>query len=438
MPFDSPGLHQEYARSDPFAWAALIAMVAAAYLVARLAVWLGLSVAFAGWTRCRDGHWTERARLACPGRRLAGITLLLVPPSLLVAFMSAAIFLPHLSREVPFADLLPTKAVAFFFLLAGFLGVIQARSSWERRVNPATALTPRFRFAAMVLGGLTLAFWVWVACALLARVVIGRGDLEFAFIAGGLLLIVAYQLGGGMTVLRITGMLRPAPERLRAIVAATARRVGVRTPPVEVLGVPMATALAVPLWGGRILVTDAAVAVLGDDELSAVCAHELSHLSEPLRVVVARLLFGLRGVLVLVVMLLATSLTDRLFEFETGLALCVVAEFVLLGALVLYTRLHRRMEIRADEMAHQYEAGPGTYARALEKLHEVSLIPAALGARPGAYPDLHDRLIGAGVCPDYPRPGPPPRAPFYLGLMVLTVGSVTGGLGLAWIASAIQ
>ena len=61
MPFDSPGPHHEYARSDLFAWAGLFAMVAAVPLAARLVTWLGLSVAFAGWSRCRDGHWTERA-----------------------------------------------------------------------------------------------------------------------------------------------------------------------------------------------------------------------------------------------------------------------------------------------------------------------------------------------------------------------------------------
>ncbi|MHB1560645.1 MAG: M48 family metalloprotease, partial [Isosphaeraceae bacterium] len=422
----------------PFAWAGLFALVAAVYLVARLAAWLGLSVAFAGWSRCRDGHWTDRARLAWPGRRLAGITLFLVPPLVLVAFISAAIFLPALSREVPFGDLVTPKAAALLVLSAGFLGVMQARSAWERRVNPATALTPRLRLATFVLGGLTLAFWVWVVYSLLARVLIHRGDLEFAFIAGGLLLIVAYRLGGGMIVLRMTGMLRPVPERLGTIVAATARRMGVRTPPVEVLAIPMGTALAAPLWGGRIIVTDAAQAVLGDEELSAICAHELCHLSEPRRVVVARVLYHLVGILQLAVLLLAISLMDRVLEIETGLVLGIGAEFVLIGALVLYTRLHRRMEIRADAMAHQYEGDPGTYARALEKLHEVGALPAAIVARPGAYPDLHDRLMAAGVCPDYPRPGPPPRAPFYLGLLALTIGSVAGGLGLAWVLTAIE
>ncbi len=330
MMFDSPGLHPEYTRSDPFAWAGLIAMVAAAYLAARVVTWLGLSVAFAGWTRCRDAHWTERARLAWPGRKVALLVPFLVPFPLLMVFIAPPIFLFQWGRDQRFGELLPRTAVISLFLAVGLLGVLQARSTWERRVNPARALTPGSWSGALVLGALGLAFWVWLPYALLGRILIGRGDLEAAVIGGGLLLIVAYYLGGGIVLLRLSGMLRPAPDRLRAIVAATSQRMGVRPPSAEVLTLPQANAIAFPLRR-RIAVTDAALSVLDDDELSAVCAHELAHLSEPFRVGIARLLFGLRGILLLATVVLTISLTDRVFEFETGLAICVAADVVWLG-----------------------------------------------------------------------------------------------------------
>ena len=50
---------------------------------------------------------------------------------------------------------------------------------------------------------------------------------------------------------------------------------GIRPRSFEVIALPQANALAFP-FRGRIAVTDAALAVLDDDELSAICAHELA------------------------------------------------------------------------------------------------------------------------------------------------------------------
>jgi Zn-dependent protease with chaperone function len=299
------------------------------------------------------------------------------------------------------------------------------------------AFTPGTRRAALILVVIALAFWVWVPYALLARILINRGDLELAIVGGGLLLCVVYRLGGGLVLLKWTGILRPASDRLRAVGAGISDRMGIRPRSFEVLALPQANALAFPLRG-RIAVTDAALAVLLDDELSAICAHELAHLSEPRWVGVVRLMYNLHALLLFTLVVLTVSLTDRVFELETGIALCFAGDILWLCGLFFYSRLHRRMEVRADAMASQFEGEPGTYARALGKLHQINAIPMVIRPQVELYPEFYDRLISSGVAPDYPRPAPPPKAPFYLGLLVLIVGSVAGGFGLDWLASAIQ
>ena len=67
----------------------------------------------------------------------------------------------------------------------------------------------------------------------------------------------------------------------------------------------------------------------------------------------------------------------------------------------------RQLEERADRIAHTNEGEAGTYARALARLYEDNLIPAVLPRRRRTHPDLYDRLLAAGVQPDFPRPAAP-------------------------------
>lgn len=173
------------------------------------------------------------------------------------------------------------------------------------------------------------------------------------------MLVLAYRSGGGFLLLRWTGIRRPAPARLRAIAEAASERMGIRARSIEVLAPPYATAPAYPL-SRRIVVTDAALAVFGDDELSAVCAHELAHMSEPRRVALARVLFGLTPVVWIALAVLGASLTDPFVALETGLALIVGIEWLWPCGAVVYHRLHRRMEVLADAMACRFEGEPGT------------------------------------------------------------------------------
>ena len=89
-------------------------------------------------------------------------------------------------------------------------------------------------------------------------------------------------------------------------------------------------------------------------------------------------------------------------------------EYAFLGLLAitmivprLFRKFSRSMERRADKAATANEGDAGTYARALAQLYQDNLVPA-VGARP-THPHLYDRMLAAGVAPDFPRPAPARR-----------------------------
>jgi hypothetical protein len=64
------------------------------------------------------------------------------------------------------------------------------------------------------------------------------------------------------------------------------------------------------------------------------------------------------------------------------------------------------MEITADKTAVMLEDQPGMYARALEKLAQKNLTPAVIDSNNRAHPHLYDRMLSAGLQPDFERPRP--------------------------------
>ncbi len=74
----------------------------------------------------------------------------------------------------------------------------------------------------------------------------------------------------------------------------------------------------------------------------------------------------------------------------------------------------------------------------LEKLYETGGISVVLRSSGGTHPELYDRMVRAGVPPDYPRPAVPSQGSYYLGLLMLTIGAIAGGFGLDWLVEAIS
>ncbi|MGH7981127.1 MAG: M48 family metalloprotease [Limisphaerales bacterium] len=145
-----------------------------------------------------------------------------------------------------------------------------------------------------------------------------------------------------------------------------------------------------------LLFTERLLEVFPDEEIAAVCAHELAHLGE------SRLTRYSRSI---------GMLTYLPWIFFSPLIHTFGASSVL-GLLIftrvfsnVYSKISRKLERRADALAKTNENDEGIYARALARLAEDNLMPVVT-AKKRTHPDLYDRLITAGVLPDFPRPQP--------------------------------
>jgi len=146
--------------------------------------------------------------------------------------------------------------------------------------------------------------------------------------------------------------------------------------------------------------------------VAALAAHEVAHLKEPRAVRLVRF----SAVLVLLPLAVWRPLFARGGWPALGLALLFALLLVVLIRLV-----GRRMEERADTAGREGETDAGAYARALERLYRVNLVPAVVSRRGGVHPNLYDRMVAAGVQPDYERPRPPARLGPLVALVTLVV-----------------
>lgn len=247
------------------------------------------------------------------------------------------------------------------------------------------------------------------------------GWIAVAATLGGFVLIC----GGSVELLRAFKLITPAPQHVTDLVQSLALRRGVTVRSVSVLHITMANAFALP-WSKELLFTPLAIQTLTDEELMSVAEHELGHLREGLGARLGRSF----GVLSLVAYGLIPS------AIRSGQIWMPAA---MLGAAWLISKavvnLHRRLEVQADSAASDAESAAGVYARALEKIHATNLIPAVF-VKDNLYPHLYDRMLAAGVTPDFERPRPPRP---WVGIIVAICGAAlfyASWYGLANLASS--
>jgi Zn-dependent protease with chaperone function len=216
--------------------------------------------------------------------------------------------------------------------------------------------------------------------------------------AGGILvLLLAFNFGLGTRLLRMFRLLQPATDHLKALVTEISQRMNVRVNATWIINTYASNAMALPLTG-ELIFTDKLLATLTDEETKAICAHELSHLKESGRVKLMRLVVSM-AFFPLIFCRPLGSLGDNGASIFT---------FLVIGALIIWLmgiRMSRRMEKRADKIAQDNTIDAGVFARALERLYEVNKTPAVMPYRSKRiHPDLYDRMITAGVTPDFPKP----------------------------------
>lgn len=371
-------------------------------LLADLVLCAGLTASFnwfalVPYRRSLTLHWTERAKLLYPARVAALTTLWLLPVDIALA------------QEMFWPDESPPWVLA---VLAGALGAVLGRYPFDRETFPW--LQPR-AWLHQTFANTTLRFGHWGlflgAMALMPETLDWRtGALALAF----LVLYGFYVWGGLLWCWRKLGLLSPAPERLVRIVSDVSARMNVPPPESWLLHSAASAAFALP-FSRSLLFSERLLERHPDDEIAAICAHEMGHLSESKAMLAQRLLGHL--------LLFFPWLFIRPLLESWGIVAIVVLIAFSWAALRWIQAVGKRLEVRADNIAHRTFDGEA-FARALERLHQDNLLPATMPQKQVTHPDLYDRLLAAGIQPDYQRPGRPARNAWY----AVCLGGVLGAL----------
>lgn len=352
-------------------------MIAA--LLAAGAAFITNWLALMPWRRVKNAHWTEQARRSYPARAAAGSNLLSIPAVLALATLS----------------IWPDQS--FWWLLTGVLSLVAvclANFPLSREIFPRISTADLF-YQAMV--GLLMRLLIWLV--FLAAAMMMPEEFNFTCLTIGAVVLwlwVLWAQDGYFWIGRKCGLFQAAPERLRKIAADTSDRMKVPFREVLLIRVPIAQAYALQARR-RLLFTNRLLEILSDDEIAAICAHELAHLTESKA---ARLSRSIR--LLMFYPWVFFRPLSHTFGQAAFFILCV---FTLLVP-GIYRRISRKQESRADQIAKDNQAEAGVYARALAKLYEDNLAPAVNEKRRSTHPDLYDRLLAAGIQPEFPRPLP--------------------------------
>ena len=361
-------------------------------------------VAAISWRKARSAHWTERARLLWPVRRGAGTTAWVLPFGF--GFLQACSD-GELSLE--------SVAAA----IAAWLGAVLGGYPLVKEILPRLLFRQWLRLAIFGWSSWIVSVVLWVGACLLMPL---KLDWRCVAIVAGFIGLSFLKGFARRRALGLAGVALPGDDRIKDIISRTAVRMGLRLPRVWLLDVPMANAWALQLYN-ELMFTKRLMEICSDEEVEAICAHEFAHLAESKAAVITRVV----GSFVYVPFLF---LRPAIHAYgDGGLWLLLLAVALLYP---LRTIVGRQMERRADKFALQQQSAAGVYARALEKLCQENQTPVASGGG-GTHPDLYDRLVAAGVQPDYPRPKAPERwsaAHFavWIGLVVLIAMMMAGSL----------
>jgi Zn-dependent protease with chaperone function len=375
----------------------LITLLAASLVPALL-----VRLALIPWRRLPEEPWTERARRLHPIRHAHTAWILILPFTAIVVHLR---FCPEASMSA--------------MLVAAILGATLSGRPLDRAVFPSFALQAWLK-SAFVHSLLRLG-WVFLvmffAVAMPARWSVSQLGWAIAF------LIASGALSAGLIhrLMLAFGAFQPAGPRLSRLARECAEEA--RVPVKSVWEFSSPGAFAAALIAQRSLIFSTTTANEHDDEeLRAICRHELAHLNE--------------GPALHLLRIAQTPLSLLPFIFTpsfvaswgtTGILPPLLLWLFLLRG---FSRLSLRLEKRADEAARQGVESPA-YARALERIHRRNLAPAALSPKADrTHPDLYDRMLAAGVTPDYPRPAPPAEH-HWLQLLGVALNVATV---LAWMA----
>ena len=304
-------------------------------------------------------------------------------------------FLPAdlvLGQRLVWPELSPPWPLA---ALAAWVGAIAGTYSFNREVFPW--MTTRMWLHQTLAGWGMRFFWWFIFFGIIALMPETLDWQAGVLVCVYLGAIALWTRGGMVWSFKKLRLLSSAPDRLRSIVAEVSARMNL---PVRRTWLLHSGSGAYALvYTGELLFSERLLKLLPDEEVGAICAHELGHLGESKWTRTNRFLGWMAWAIPWL------FFRPAVHAWGPGGVLAIGSASWI--AVIMNRRHSRSLETRADGIAQSNELEAGTYARALERLHRESLLPAVLPRRNLTHPDLYDRLLAVGVQPDYPRPTKP-------------------------------
>jgi Zn-dependent protease with chaperone function len=370
-----------------------------ACLVASASSMAGLNwLASRKWEAAREQHWTERARLLYPVQISALLSLMMFT----VAAMLLALGQPE------------TRDLWTWFGAAGFVGALLGCYPLDRRILPE--FTFRSWLAQTAIGWGTRIF-VLAPFIIAVAIAPPEWNIRMATIAIVFALWHLWSCVGGLISLWTwLGILKPVPDSVRWLMQESFDRLSITPRSLLFFESPLLLAFALP-FRSTLLFTRGLLDKCTPGELNAICLHELAHLKEDRRMLTQRVLSSF-AIYPLIFVRPATA--------TWGITGLIPLYGVMLSLVLIAKKVGRKAELRADQIAAEHQSNEGVYSQALLKLYSVNQAPAVMRGKRQIHPHLYDRMVAAGVMPDFNRP----KTPAFASWTVLIPIALILGLGV--------
>ena len=395
--------------AESHGWILVAIAILSAAILPMLTIGIVVALLGRGLTKDPSVHWTERARRSYPIQTVLGISIAL-------PFIHAGSVSLFPGSMLPISKWLLGPVV--FIVAAAVTHLISIKVAARFRDEPVSYLRNLQNFVALLflyvpfIGGFVImSFYLPSQWGLYAELVISAGCLAYFWM----------QFGGWIRLGRLLRLLIPAGPELTQIAGDLARQYGHPAPSVWILRWRRANAFAL-IFANAIVVTEKICELLHPEELRAVIGHELGHLREK---------FQTRIILLLAPFFLLPIFTMSLWIDSANGYAVIACGTALLLVFFLLPKLRRRMEVTADALGKQIGGETDIYPRALSRLYESSLVPSVMPGKRKVHPHLYDRMLAAGITPDYPRPKPPSRWGLIAVIFVLAANFI--GLNAIWL-----
>jgi hypothetical protein len=358
--------------------------------------------------------WWERARRTFPARLAPVISAFVVGQ---ITIPIVGIYFGILGFRPPVATFVTIALIPFIgtTTVAMFMACIAAprhKPIWYWFAGSISALLMRFP-NTLICGVLTCALYVVPHDLSSVLFVLFVGAFAIGFVAWG----------GGVLVARALGLAYPALPRAQHAADWAAERVGIRPSAVYEITWPYVRA-DVFIFSRYLVFTDAAATHLSDDELFALATREITFLQQPRLAGTLRIIDSTA-----IYFLLACSAIGATISREAmmmGALITVIIAFAM-------RPFYRRAQLKADALAAGAAIDPAAALRAMTRQYELNLQPIVAVSNRSPDAHLYDRLVKAGLQPEFSRPPAPSRGRILLS--VLTAASACVLLSLAFLTA---